>query len=654
MSDAISSAQSGRAAAIARRLAMSAGKAALPPATERVSAGRRSATLPPAAAAAPLPAAAAAPAPDSGAPSTPSFTAGGALSGRHLAIERRRLLSAGKAALGAARSPVAAVPAAPAGVNENAPAICADTSCRAQARARRAALSQHGRGDAAPALPARPARVGTIDYAPKVIESATHAGQRVTGSRVGRGQHVTGDERGTGQPVSGTQYIAADGGGAWRAGGPKVGHARTEAGLVVSGTLVRSKVRITGDEAGAGLTITGEADQRLDDDLTQRADHGGYTSVQFQRQANPHGGAVFAGNLGRSARSVGSRERSREVLLESTDKGLPITGAALGRSLRVTGDEGGACRSVTGTQYLAPARRQTACGFAGGGTAPAAQLGRDRADPVTAGKVTVAQSWGGQRITGFDVEHNPRVTGDAPGSCSALTGSQYQGRATVDGYCAADAAGAVAARRGHGAGTAVTGDTPLNTQSVSGTARGAGRDITGTPYYRAEPVAEPASGGAVAVLDDRFSVKSPQRAAQLRAAGRAAQTDDAAESRITGSFAVGTKNVTGNLEFLLRPRSGGSADKPPAHTRISGEGRAAGNRITGDSWSDQRNVTGTDGAFAADRNPTVRGPKAKPFAGATTFKGEAKHEEPKQLVTGMFGYFSKTGARVTLSGGAQS
>jgi hypothetical protein len=515
----------------------------------------------------------------------------------------------------------------------------------------RRAAPRHGRGDAPAAVPAR---TGKLEYAPKVTESPTQAGQRVTGLRIGQGQQVTGDQRGTGQPVSGTQYIAAEGGGAWRAGGPKVGHARTDAGLVVSGTMVRSKVRITGDEAGAGITITGKADQRLDDDVTQRTDQGAYGATQFQRQANPHGGAVFAGNLGRSARSVGSRERSREVLLESTDKGMPITGSALGRSLRVTGDEGGACRSVTGTQYLAPARRQTACGFAGGGTAPADQSGADRADAVTAGKVTVAQSWGGQRITGFDVEHHPSVTGDAPGSCAPLTGSQYQGRVTMEGFCGAGAAGAAAARRAHGAGTAVTGNTPLNVEAVSGTARGAGRDITGTPYYRAEPAVEAPAGGAVAALDDRFSVKSPQRAAQLRAAARVAQPDETAAGRITGSCAGGNKKITGNLEFLVRPRSGASPDRPPAHTRISGEGRAAGGHITGDSWGDQKNVTGTDGAFAADRNPSIRGPKAKPFAGAATFKGEARHEEPKQLVTGMFGYFSKTGARVTLSGGAQS
>jgi len=64
-------------------------------------------------------------------------------------------------------------------------------------------------------------------------------------------------------------------------------------------------------------------------------------------------------------------------------------------------------------------------------------------------------------------------------------------------------------------------------------------------------------------------------------------------------------------------------------------------------------VTGTEGSFAADRNPSQRGPKAKPFAGSAVFKAEASHEEPKQLVTGTFGFSSKSAAKVTLSGGAQ-
>ncbi len=659
MSGTIASAASGRAAAIARRQALSAGKAALPPTAERVGKGRRADTQatvvasPAASVPAYVPAPAPAVQPAQAAPSSPAMPQSIAISGRQASIHRRKLLSEGKQALtstySAAAAPTHRAPVSQADAPEAAD--CTTASCRDLARARRAALSKVGRGDSASAPPSRPPRLGKIDYAPKVAVSSTQDGQRVTGLRIGQGLQVTGDERGTGQPVSGTQYIGTETGAAWRAGGPKVGFARTEGGLTVSGSLVRSQVRITGDEAGGSVTITGEADQRIDDDLTQRRDRAGATQAQFQRQANPHGATVFGTNLGRSARSVGSRDRQRLPALESTESGRAITGSALGRSLRVTGDESGACRLVTGSQYMAPARRQAECGHAGGGTAPAAQIGSGRPDPVTAAKVSVSQSWGGQRITGVDVEHNPRVTGDEPGSCSVLTGSQYQGRFTVDGYCdTADAAGARMVRRP--ADAAVTGDTPANDRAVTGTARGATRDITGTPYYRTDAeVARPAD--PVAAVDERFSIRSPQRAAHLRS-DRSAPAEAGQENRITGSFAVGMGKVTGNVEFLARSRQGSDRNQKPAHAKISGEGSRSGSPITGDSWADHPSVTGTEGAFAADRNPSERAGKRQNFAGAGVFKAEVKREEPKQLVTGMFGYFSKSGARVTLSGGAQS
>ncbi len=588
------------------------------------------------------------------------------LSGRTASMHRRQLLSAGKQALqsgpsasSSARVRAAPQPAQPA-VQATAPSpALPSASGREQARARRALQSQQGRGSAPPAPPTRERRRGTLEYAPKVVTSTTQSGQRVTGLRIGQGAQMTGDDRGTGQPVSGTQYIGTETAAAWRAGGPKVGLARTEAGQVVSGTLIRSAVRVTGDEAGGRATITGKADQRPEDDLTSRAAQGASTAAQFQRQASPHGSTVFGTNLGRSAGQVGSRDRTRAPALEMTESGLPITGSALGRSVRLTGDEGGACRHVTGTQYLAPARRQAECGFTGGGTAPAEQVGADRPDPVTGTKVAVARSWGGQRVTGMDVEHNPRVTGDAPGSCAVLTGSQYQGRSTAERWCDAGVAeNAAAAMDRRAATAAVTGDTAQHDAAVTGTARGAARDITGTPYYRASPEASAPAADPVAQIDGRFSIRSPQRAAHLRADPAEAQASGP-RGRITGSFALGGGKITGNLEFLGRKRAGGNHSAQPAHLRVSGEGRvgSAGpgsGRITGDSWADQRNVTGTEGSFAAGRNPTERSGEPQAFAGAATFKGQAKQEEARQLVTGMFGYFSKSGAKVTMSGGAQS
>jgi len=666
---------SGRNAALARRRALAAGKSALPPATERVRTGDRSAAFPTLAeVSAPsqaMPPAAAMPTSEVSSPPTQSF-ADLSQSGRTLSMMRRRQLAGGKRILQSAATVSSAprtasalpVPAAsPAGLGLS----CAG-SCREQARARRALLSQRGRGEQPAAMPTRPPRQGTLNYPPKVTESTTHGGQIVTGSRIGRGTQVTGDEAGAHLPVSGTQYIGASDGPPARSGGPKVGLARTAGGGIVSGTLVRSKVSVTGDEPGGTITITGEADQSADDDMTPRAADSAHVASQFNRQVDPHGHSVFGTNLGRSAISFGSRDRKREAPIESTDNGLPITGSAVGRSVRVTGDEDGVCRHVTGNQYLTPARTQAECGGSGGGTAPAAQLGAPRRDPVTGAKVSVAQTWNHQRLTGSNVEHDPRVTGDAAGSCSTITGTPYQGAGTVHGWCDEGAAAAAEDRLPRrGAISPITGDVPKHSDTVTGTGRGAARDVTGSPYFRVSTQANSAgSEDALAALDARFSVSSPQRSAQLRArAAREPQpatgdgqvggaSEPSNSPAVTGSFAIGRDRVTGNAEFHFRPRGATDTNTPSAHSRLTGEGRAQGTRVTGWSWSEQSNVTGTEGTIAAERNPSERAGKPQAFSGARRFKTLAKHEETKQLVTGLLGWSGKTAAKVTLSGGAQA
>jgi hypothetical protein len=315
--------------------------------------------------------------------------------------------------------------------------------------------------------------------------------------------------------------------------------------------------------------------------------------------------------------------------------------------VRVTGDEAGTCRHVTGDQYLAPARRQVDCG----GSANAAPFEAGRPDPVTGAKVTVAHTWTGRRVTGIDVEQHPRVTGNEPGACAAVTGSPYQGPRTTYSWCdnaSIDAAEERLLARPPAA--AVTGDVPIHDDLVSGTARGAARGITGTPYYR-EPVPVAAiPDEPIAVIDSRFSVRSPQRSAHLGAGSR--PQHDAGGQRITGSFAIGDGKLTGNLEFTFRPRQRADGDAA-ARMRITGEGRTAGPAISGQAWSEQANVTGTEGATAGARNPSLRGGKPRPFAGAGRFKALASKEDPKHLVTGTFGYSSDSAAKVTLSGGAQ-
>lgn len=634
----------GRAVAMARRRALATGRSGLGPAQERVRTGTRSAELRDPAATAD-----ASPAPPaehdaphdarpatSGAPVAASGVAASQL-GRTLSMQRRRQLSQGKHAL----SPAA-------GADDAAPSpdhVDDDGSCREQARARRASASRFGS-----AVGRTSQGQGPIPHAPKVVAATTQGGQQVTGVRIGPGARVTGGDVGALLPVSGTQYVAS--GSATRPGaGTKVALVRTAQGLLVSGTAVRNKVRITGDEAGEHLAITGEADQKLDDDLTPRAD-ATYGSTQFPRRADPHGASAVAAAHAAFARLPSDRRAGGTAPLEATDRGLAVTGTAVGRSGRVTGNQAGACRPVTGDQYDAPPSHSTDCGGTGGGTAPAAHLDVERLDPVTGGKVTVAQTWGGQRITGPSVEYRPTVTGDEPGVCRPVTGTPYQGPSTAFGWCEPLDSAALAERLEPGPlDVAVTGDVPMHTDSVTGTERGHGRTLTGTPYYGVPRT------GDQAVVDVRavspaFPVALARRPVVGAGAEERASTRPLASSipgRITGAFAIGDGKVTGNHEFLFRARSSGEA-KPSV---VTGEGRTEGPAITGSAWTAHDRVTGTEGHVAAARNPSQGGGRPHGWAGATRFGERATPEDPRQIVTGLSGWSPKAAAKITLSGGAQ-
>jgi hypothetical protein len=617
-SDGVAAAHLGRAISMQRRRQISQGKVALD------SAG-----------AGPRPAAAS----GQGGPSAPSDGVAAAHLGRAISMQRRRQMSQGKVALDSADAP-------PAG---ETPVVDGVGTGREQARALRAEASHWGG-----AVIGRPEAEGHVAYAPKVIVSPTERGQGVTGLRIGPGARVTGDEPGAALPVTGTQYVGADGSAPAMGAGPKVGQVRTSRGLIVSGTTVRSKVPITGDEFGEHLPITGEADQKLDDDLTARRD-GTYRQTQFPRRADPHGATAVGTRLG-PQRGIAPTSGDRPWLpLENTDKGWAVTGTAVGRSGRVTGNEAGACRPITGDQYQNIYSSE--CGGIGGGTTPAAHLNRARLDPATLGKVTVAQTWGGQVVTGPSVEHRPNVTGDEPGSCRPVTGTPYQGPSTAFGWCEPDEA-QLAARRldPRPEGVAVTGDLPTTAEKVTGTERGERNDITGSSYYGEMRPAEPAADDATRWQDFSVPVALARRLAGRERDGATQQAPPAScvPGRITGSFAIGEGMVTGNNEFLFRPRLNRDARRPVA---VTGEGEIEGRPITGSpaAWKPHDKVTGTEGYIAAGRNPSEGGGGPNGWAGARRFKKLATPGSPTDgaKVTGRVGGSPKDAARVTLSGGAQ-
>lgn len=670
-------ASGGRAASIARRRALSQGKAALPGASERVRSGFRDATLPTDAGAARRDA----PIERQAEVSQPVPQMVSVSKGRQLAMNHRKAQSQGKigvisardrlrAARGGAPTPETETPTQATHVQatQTVPQEMPEGG-RAASIARRRALSQ-GKAALPPvqervrtgfreadlpndvsvqlsraetaSMPAATAptvaRQGSLKYPPKVPSVTTAVSKAsVTGISHARGRAVTGDEAGRDKPLTGTQYVAGEEG-AYRAASGKVGLARTERGLAVSGTLVRSKVRITGDESRVDSRITGNADQRSDDDLTPRSESFVAAGAQFARQAQPHGHSVFGSNLGRSIGTAGSRSRETTRSVEQTLGGHAVSGTPVGRSPRVTGDENGAHRSLTGTQYLAPASHQ------------AAQVSdTDRTDPATGTKVSASRTWSGQTVTGPQMEHNERVTGSEPGTCQVLTGTPYFGATVAEGWCEPESAETEAVLRGRHTPPAVTGDVPMHDPAVSGTDRGANRAITGSTYFVTDEARRDTESDPVSRSITGFSIGSPQRLAHLSARAAEPQSPQPSTSAITGTFAQGEGKVTGNVEFMApsaKARTGA-----PAHRSVTGEGAVTGSQITGSAWSDDPRVTGTEGFIAASRNLSDGAPHGQPFAGARRFKSDRPAPEPNAKVTGSVGGPASRAA-VTLSGGA--
>ena len=468
----------------------------------------------------------------------------------------------------------------------------------------------------------------------KVRVSATTHGNRVTGNEVGRSEKVTGDEPGTCKSVTGTEYISANQSAAYCGGTTpsprKVGHSQSQQGRPISGVMVGQSSNVTGNEAGANRSLTG--DQYLGSDPLPE---------------------------GRPATKVG---------LSETLSGTGVTGTLVGRSSAVTGDEFGSCHRVTGNQYLSSEQFSTFCGSKQEAEAP---------------KVGFSVTNRNLVVSGTQTGRSERVTGDEPGTCKAVTGTPYAGLEQAGNYCGNSAVQAIRERTPVRPGipsSPMTGLQPGIGGVMTGGERGACEAVTGTPYIGADQLSS--ACGAEAPLGTethgqspegsswtRFSVVSPARAAQQQREISKGVTGTAYEdsSRITGPFDLAGGKITGTEQFRFDNRefqerhsqSKGQRQFQPTTpevevavqepaSRVTGEGSST--KVTGDDWDRGEHVTGTEGVSARRRNPSRSGGREAmpPFER----KRNEQSEWPESRVTGSSGSTSK-GSLITVSGGAR-
>ena len=525
--------------------------------------------------------------------------------------------------------------------------------------------------------------VGAAEDAPwKVGVSETARGQSVTGTMVGRDEAVTGDEASTCRDITGTEYLGAD---VFRefcqaepAKSPmRTGVSATGHGNAVTGNEVGRSTKVTGDEPGTCKNVTGTEYVSANQSEAFCGSKSQPSVMRMTTSETRKGKTVTGDNVGNSDKVTGGeaganreltgaqyvrgedvRQAPAKVGTSQTLSGGHVTGTTVGRSQKTTGDEPGACRAITGDDYVG-AEQYSSCGT-----------------EVKAGdrKVGHSQTFNGQTVSGTMDARSERVTGNEPGTCKAITGTPYFG---MENYtvCDAPAAQSASARMQRNTSVmakAMTGQQPGVGGVMTGDDKGACGPVTGTPYVGGDQMAQacPATAAVTGSADfpqavgdqgwGEFSVTAPSHAAAVE--NNTGVTGSRYEAgHITGPFGMAGGKVTGTEDARFGSASVNSSSvneeveevmvSDRVKSRITGEGMDGGPRITGDDWDRGDRVTGTEGSSATVRNPSQRGPMNAMLNKAIT---EVKNEAPQPVsrVTGASGNYDG-GSLITFSGGAR-
>ena len=268
--------------------------------------------------------------------------------------------------------------------------------------------------------------------------------QRVTGTEVGTSTKMTGDEMGTCQRVTGVEYLSAESQVQFCAAtpgapAPKVGATRTAKNKAVTGTLVGTSPKVTGDEPGSCKHVTG--DEYLNPataDVPCAAEQSpGPAKVNVSRTT--HGRTTTGTLVGGAAKITGdeygaciavtgteyagleqyqacNREpvpAPEKVGVMRTWLGQAVSGTPVEHSSKVTGDEYGGCQPISGTEYVGPDQYSAFCD----------------ADRQAASLALMASrgAQAGAASSGTRVASGGKVTGAERGAALVLSGTPYAG-----------------------------------------------------------------------------------------------------------------------------------------------------------------------------------------------------------------------------------
>ncbi len=280
-----------------------------------------------------------------------------------------------------------------------------------------------------------------------------------------------------------------------------------------------------------------------------------------------------------AARPTGRvRPAPPKVEVGTTLSGSEVTGTQVERTTRVTGNEPGTCRTVTGTEYIGTEQYSKFCG-----TSPT----------PNAAKVGVSTTSHGRSVTGTEVGRIAKVTGDESGTCKRVTGTEYLSAEESSAFCGTrlePSAEKVTVGRTAGSNLFTGGDADRSSRVTGGDA-GAGSRVTGGNYanpgirreqgdsLKKPQASHPSVGSAVR---GTLPVLPPSRTA----------AEASASSRVTGS-----RYLTDD-PFISTQRA--QPFMPPAmaarmlrESQVTGMVMAMPSKLTGDEYHASKPVTGT-------------------------------------------------------------
>lgn len=411
------------------------------------------------------------------------------------------------------------------------------------------ALTGRGESDAnrkvADRRPAERRAARAVTAPPKVEEGHTLSGHTITGTMVERAGQVTGNESGSCRAITGTEYIGIEQFDAFcqsrpESGPTKVTLSRTLQGRAVSGTDVAPRPSVTGTEQGACRELTG----------TQ------YLSADFFE----------------SVCSTKPRQPADKLGVTTTDKGRPLTGALVSRQSRVTGGEAGSAREITGTRY-----------------------GRSRDGVEAPGKVAVTHTAGGSSVTGTALGHSVRITGDESGACRAVSGTEYLSAEQYTEICASEAPPR-SPRKVSVMSTSheqsITGSAVGRDRKVTGGEAGSCRAITGTPYFNSQDFGEACAVQAPSKVGTALTQGGLQvSGTEVRPDPKMTGDEEGRCALVTGTDYVGAQDLRTACEEST------PADHPVAKSRADQTWR--GETVTGSAFGRSNRVTGNEAGSCA-------------------------------------------------------